>query len=590
MGESGVLQSVEEKNGIGMTEIVATNIISPLGRTTEQNFRAVACGRTALSHYGCRGSFPGPFTAAAFGPESIAELAVEGFTRFESLVISSVEEALSRTDVDTSSDRCLFILSTTKADVEQLGCDPSEDGAYLAPGAAARKIARHLGFVNDPLVVCNACISGVTAQVLAHRLLSAGYYDTAVVCGADCLSDFALAGFSSFKSLSEGECRPFDIERNGLNLGEAAATVVLRRCVDAVQGCLAPEKSWKISSCSLSNDAYHVSAPSPDGDGAFRAINETMTGRDCSALSLLNVHGTATMFNDQMESRAVERAGLSDVPATALKGYFGHTLGASGLLESIISMAAADAGTVPATRGFSQWGVSGRINVSAESRECCTAGVLKISSGFGGCNGAILYSKDGRGCGPAKAGASEAKTLHTVRITPQRVELDGKISETDSACGRVTLDGIYRNHGWDYPRFHKMDSMGKLLFAATELLVSACPFSAEEPGRAVLLFNASTSVLSDRRHIASYSGEAGFFPSPSVFLYTLPNVAVGEIAIRYGIKGETSLMILDGRNDPLMDAVVDATLKLSDAENMITGWLDCPSEDEFIADLKFLSR
>lgn len=554
-----------------MTEIVATNIISPLGRTTEENILSVLAGRTALSRYdGCI-SYPEAFTAAAFSPEQVSEMALDGFTRFESLVIRSVKDALSRTDVDTASDRAIFILSTTKADIEELAADASGDGAYLAPGAAAHKIARHLGFVTDPLVVCNACISGVTAQALAHRLLDAGVYDTAVVCGADCLSAFVLAGFSSFKSLSAVECRPFDIERNGLNLGEAAATMVLHRCEVADGDCT--EKNWKICACGLDNDAYHVSAPSPSGDGAYRVILETMSGQDGTALSMLSVHGTATMFNDQMESRAVERSGLSDVSATALKGYFGHTLGTSGLLESIISMEAADKGTVPATRGFSQVGVSGRISVSTENRACTGADVLKIISGFGGCNGAILYSKD---CGRAqeKPGTACAKILRTVRISSED----------------FSVDEIYRNNGWDYPRFHKMDAMGKLLFAATELLLEECPLTEDESKRAVLLFNASSSVLSDRRHLASFSGSDNFFPSPSVFLYTLPNVAVGEIAIRHGIKGETSLMILDGRNDALMDAVVDATFRASDVKNVITGWIDCPAENDYIADLKLLSR
>lgn len=549
-----------------MTEIAATNIISPLGRTTEENLLSVLAGRSALSHYDGRDSFPEPFTAAAFSPAGTASMAVEGFTRFESLVIRSVEDALSRTTVDTGSDRTIFILSTTKADIEELAAEAEGDGAYLSPGAAARRIARHFGFVTDPLVICNACISGVNAQITADRLLNAGYFDTAVVCGADCLSAFVLAGFSSFKSLDVNECRPFDIGRNGLNLGEAAATVILRRSNG-------DSAAWKICSDCLTNDAYHVSAPSPSGDGAFRAIRKTLDGRDISGLAMVNVHGTATMFNDQMESRAIERSNLSDIPATALKSCFGHTLGASGLLESIISMSAADAGTVPLTRGYSQRGVSGRVSISPENRECRGNGVLKIISGFGGCNGAILYSKDGSPA-QSKPGTAAAKILRTVRITPE----DGG------------LDDIYRNHGWDYPRFHKMDLMGKLLFAATELLLDGCHQVEDEDGRAVLLFNASSSVLCDRRHIASFSGGDGFFPSPSVFLYTLPNVAVGEIAIRHGIKGETSLMILDGRNDALMDAVVNAAFIGSDVGNMITGWIDCPAENEYIADLKLLSR
>ena len=270
--------------------------------------------------------------------------------------------------------------------MEELGAEPSGDGAYLAPGATARKIAEYLGFATAPIVVCNACISAVTAQILADRLIGAGKYDFAVVCGADKASTFTLAGFLSFKSLSSVPCRPFDIDRLGLNIGEAAATIIFSK---------ADGKGWTLAAGSLDNDAHHISAPSPDGDGVRRVVETVLEGFDAAALGCISAHGTATMFNDQMESKAIEAAGLSSVPVSALKGFYGHTLGAAGALETILTMRALDEGWIIPVRGFEEIGVSGKMAICKDWTRTDKTSFLKIISGFGGCNGAAPDDKVG---------------------------------------------------------------------------------------------------------------------------------------------------------------------------------------------------
>ena len=352
-----------------MIEVLGRNIFSPLGADLEQNYRAVRAGESALRLRGDDSGWRGiPDRPVA----SLLEdgFVLEGFSRFESMVISSVSDALSSSGVDPESPKCIFILSTTKADVE---CLEQGDSQYLAPAAAARKVARHFGMVTEPVVVSNACISGVAAQILAARLIETGKYDTAIVCGADAISPFVVAGFSSFKALSPQPCRPFDIERMGLNLGEAAATIILGRSCTAVRdsrserGMTADEKDrWYFLSGALTNDAYHLSAPSPSGEGCYRAIVSALSGFPAEKLAAIGVHGTATMFNDQMESKAIERAGLSGVPLSALKGYYGHTLGAAGVLETVLLMRCLEDGVIPANRGFEEIGVGGKVNIVPE--------------------------------------------------------------------------------------------------------------------------------------------------------------------------------------------------------------------------------
>lgn len=591
-----------------MLKVVSTNIVSPLGRSSQENWRAVMQGWSALRRLENYKGIPLPFVASVFTPEQVEKLAVEGFTRFESLAIRSITEALTHTDLDVHGERTIFILSTTKGDVEELGFVAERDGDYHRPALSARRIAEHVGIGGGAIVCCNACISGVSAQILADRLISAGYYDNAVVCGADLVSSFTASGFLSFKSLSNEACRPFDADRQGLNLGEAAATIVFTRADSLRDG------DWLFERGEMDNDAFHLSTPAPSGEGARKVLEAVMKGRDASELAFVSAHGTATMFNDQMESVAIEKAGLSSVPLTALKGWFGHTLGASGVLEVILGMMAVSESVVLPLRGFREIGVSGKVNLSPELRATDKNSFLKMISGFGGCNAAALYRRVREGMeretapGLEKAAHSMGETapelketahlmgkaapglkeLHRVHILPDGVTLDGRPLPVQSQ-GAGLLSEIYRKYVGDYPKYHKMDALSRLAFLATELLLSRSDVP-QDSGRATILFNRTSSVVADRCHLGSIAKPGEFYPSPSVFLGTLPNIATGEIAIRHGYTGETSFYITDFRDEALMKKVVSSSFSPGGFRSLICGFVDCDRGDSFEADLKILVR
>lgn len=591
-----------------MLKVVSTNIVSPLGMSSQENWRAVMQGRSALRRLENYKGIPLPFVASVFTPEQVEELAVEGFTRFESLAIRSITEALTHTDLDVHGERTIFILSTTKADVEELGFAAERDGDYHRPALSAQRIAEHVGIGGGAIVCCNACISGVSAQILADRLISCGHYDNAVVCGADLVSSFTASGFLSFKSLSNEACRPFDADRQGLNLGEAAATIVFTRADSLRDG------DWLFERGEMDNDAFHLSTPAPSGEGARKVLEAVMKGRDASELAFVSAHGTATMFNDQMESVAIEKAGLSSVPLTALKGWFGHTLGASGVLEVILGMMAVSESVVLPLRGFREIGVSGKVNLSPELRATDKNSFLKMISGFGGCNAAALYRRVRAGMeretapGLEKAAHSKGETapelketahlmgeaapglkeLHRVHILPDGVTLDGRPLPVQSQ-GAGLLSEIYRKYVGDYPKYHKMDALSRLAFLATELLLSRGDVP-QDSERATILFNRTSSVVADRCHLGSIAKSGEFYPSPSVFLGTLPNIATGEIAIRHGYTGETSLYITDFRDEALMKKVVSSSFSLGGFRSLICGFVDCEFVDSFEAELKILVR
>ena len=574
-----------------MVYCIADNILSPLGATTAENYEALRAGRSlthgqsvalhsALTSYASySGRSEDDYVASRFSDEQREKLIINGLTWFESLCYQSVTEALRHCTIDVASPRTLLVVSTTKANIDYLS---AADYATLQPAESARRIASLLGITTPPLVVCNACISGVAALVTAQRMLDCGSYDTAIVVGCDVISHFVVSGFQSLKAMSPEPCRPFDIERIGLNLGEAAATMILSNSLTSHLSPLT-SKVWSIVRGAIRNDAYHISSPSPKGEGCASAIRYVTEGVDSKTLSVLNAHGTATMYNDQMESVAITAAGLSDVPMNSLKGYYGHTLGASGILETIITMHSVAHGELLGTRGFSEIGVSGRVNISAKTlslrdlppKQGDRGGLsfVKVISGFGGCNAAVYCALNA----PSPSQQYTANTYsveHHVRITPPS-----------------DLTEIYKQQIGNYPKFYKMDKLSQLGFIASELLLKQeSPRKEQCADRAVVLFNHSSSVWVDREYAKSITVGDDYFPSPSLFVYTLPNIVCGEIAVRNGYHAETAFYILPNKDEDMMRQILASTFLDETIQSILTGWIDYEDDQHFEAELKLIKR
>ena len=573
---------------------IADNITSPLGTTTGENYEAVKASRSALVHHVGQMGIPEPFCASLFSDEQIKTMHVEGLTRFESLVVSSVRQALEGIPFDISGSDVVFLLSTTKANVELL-----DDGTVSStdfPGESALRICQALGIATTPIVVSNACISGLHAIITGCRLLESGQYAHAIVCGADVLNRFVVSGFQSLKALSDQPCKPFDMERLGLNLGEAAATIVLS---------VEPSKElrpWTIFSGVVRNDAYHISTPSKRGDGAYLCLKEALQGVNINDIAFVNAHGTATMFNDQMESVAIERAGLGDVPVNALKGHFGHTLGAAGVLGTLLSMYSIDDYTVLGTKGFEELGVSGKIRMSSTNEVTEKGCFVKMISGFGGCNSAVVAGRVTSNelrvrSDEVRVRSDEVRVIRgKVRITPESVMLNSQPIE-GLGHGKELLTGLYKKYVNDYPKYYKMDGLSRLGFIASELLLhgergfktETCDKEDATFGQcAIVLFNHSSSICADQQYLESIQDKDNYFPSPSLFVYTLPNIVTGEIAIRNGFHGETAFYILPERDEEVMLQVVETTLLDTNINCMITGWIDFEDDEHFEADLRLI--
>lgn len=613
-----------------MAYITAHNITSPLGTTSAANYQAVASGRSALAHHGSETmGVQQDFTASLMAPEVMAQIQSQwpGMTRFQALVAQSVAAALReraalgaheptaehKTEPKAMVDPDdLLIVSTTKADVALRESVCANTDAIPTPGDSARVVAKALGFRREPLVVCTACTSGLTAIVVGQRMVDMGLCRRAVVCGADEQSRFIVSGFMSLQAMSAIECRPYDIDRQGLNLGEAAATVILERKAPAgLEG-----KLWQTAHGVVSNDAYQTVAPHKAGLGLAIAIegalqtthtgNGAMDGVEQIAqslgLSFVNAHGTATMFNDQMEAKALQKVGLTKVPMNSLKGYYGHTMGAAGVVETIVSMMAADEGLCLGTRGFAELGVSVPIGVDGNHRAVGGHRFLKTLSGFGGCNVAALFGKGNEDEAEGLTCPSGLRIAHSVSIDPKGAMVDGKPVDIDPTLaqgnGGEILTALYRQRVGDYPKFFKMDHLSKLGFLASELILQAeaeaggCEEGGvssrfkERADRAVVFFNRTSSGETDQRYEESIGTG---MPSPALFIYTLPNIVTGEVAIRNQYHGETTFCILAQRDSNLMGMVTQATFANPQTTSALVGWVEYESDAQFCASVALVT-
>ena len=365
--------------------VVSENIISPLGFTTEENFNSLKNNLSGIQPFK-RSALPNLFCASAIDKNVLSgrlnEL-LKSYTFFEQLCILSISNALEKIAFQINHHDTILILSTTKGNVELMRKDkPTDSRLYLHHSAKA--ILNYFQLTTEALVVSNACVSGVSALNLAARLLQKNLYKNAIVCGADVLSSFTLSGFESFKALSEEACRPFDANRNGTSLGEGAASIVLSNI----------EKSEiEILSGASSNDANHISGPSRSGDGLQIAIEKTLKLAENPKVDFISAHGTGTIYNDEMESKALNLCSLQHLPVNSLKGYYGHTFGAAGIIESVVSIESMRQNMMIPTKGFETACEAIQLNIPKSilhsQLDCC----LKTASGFGGSNAAVVFVK-----------------------------------------------------------------------------------------------------------------------------------------------------------------------------------------------------
>ncbi len=253
--------------------------------------------------------------------------------------------------------------------------------------ALSQYLQLRLGLAGPAWTVSTACSSSAKVFADAHRLISAGVCDAAVVGGVDSLCLTTLYGFSSLELVSRRPCRPWDIGRDGISIGEAAGFALLTRYEGG--------SGLALLGYGESSDAYHMSTPHPEGIGARLAMEQALAQAAVGpeAVDYINLHGTATRANDRSEDRAVTTLFGSGVAASSTKGWTGHTLGAAGITEAVVSWLCIEHDLMPGSLNTEQLDPELHCHLLLENERRPVARVLSNSFGFGGSNCALLFGR-----------------------------------------------------------------------------------------------------------------------------------------------------------------------------------------------------
>ena len=353
-----------------------------------------------------------PVAEVKYSNEELAQMAgVPGqpeYTRTTLLGLVAMQEALQQAGIhDLQEEPTGFINASTvggMCDTEKVYfdiIDPAKEGDFLRYidtldcADCTQRIADRIGITGYITTISTACSSSANALMYGGRLIKQGLAHRVICGGTEALTSFTINGFNSLKNIDKQACRPFDHNRNGLNLGEGAAYLVLES--ETLVKRNGSRVLAELSGYCNSNEAFHATAPSPEGDGAYTAMKEAlaMSGRTIDQVQYVNVHGTATWPNDLSEGRALERLfGSQTPPFSSTKPFTGHALAAAGAIEAIYSVLAIQHQLIFPNLNFSE--KMEELSIVPETRLLegqAVETVISNSFGFGGNNASLVISK-----------------------------------------------------------------------------------------------------------------------------------------------------------------------------------------------------
>ncbi|TSE05350.1 beta-ketoacyl synthase [Aquimarina algiphila] len=367
------------------------SIISSLGFDSDTVVKKIKDEVSGISLINDKTLFHNPFYGSVINKTILknkfeALKTEENYTVLEQMMLLSLSKVIEASNI-TIDESVGLIISTTKGNIDVLDKTSDFPKSYAYLSRLGTVLRNHFLFKTEPLVVSNACVSGILSISVAKRLIHENVYKHVFLVSGDLVSKFVLSGFNSFQALSNSICKPYSKDRTGINIGEAIASILITSDTNYLT-----EESVEVLGEATCNDANHISGPSRSGEGLYRCVSAamkeaTVTSKD---IDYISAHGTATIFNDEMEAVAFNRLDFQNIPLNSLKGYFGHTLGSSGLVETIIGMHSLKQNTLFYSKGFTSLGVSKPLQIIEKTKQQQLDIFLKTASGFGGANTALL--------------------------------------------------------------------------------------------------------------------------------------------------------------------------------------------------------
>ena len=388
--------------------VTGMGIISSIGKDLEETRNSLKTGKSGI---GRPKIFKTRHSNLPVGEIGLSNIELEeilnldrhlAYTRASMLGIYAVKQLLNNSGLKGIPADTGFISGTSVGGIDfteryfnefETNVDTRKFIRSQHPGFSTEMMAEYFGLKEFVSTISTACSSSANAIMMGARMIESGRLKRVIVGGSDCLTKFTLNGFNSLMILSENTCRPFDEERDGLNLGEAAAYILLE-ADDCIKG---KKVLGRLSGYGNANDAFHQTASSENGEGAFLAISKALrkAGISATAVDYINAHGTGTSNNDLSESIALQRVFGDNIPAfSSTKAFTGHTLGAAGAVEAVFSLLSLqDQEIFPNLNFRKKMNETGLVPVTELQNKKINS-ILSNSFGFGGNCTSLIFEKD----------------------------------------------------------------------------------------------------------------------------------------------------------------------------------------------------
>jgi 3-oxoacyl-[acyl-carrier-protein] synthase-1 len=402
---------------------IGDGILSPLGATTEDNYQAVRLGKTGIRLFpaGFRG-LSKPVLASLIDPIDLETLAApycgattHQATRYRQAMAAVLESAVTHTVPEfyktelVESHKVAVVFCTTKGDVDSFReLSDQVVKPNLFPWHVAQRLMDELGINGKPFVVMNSTLSGMQAMMTANRLLTKGSpYDFVIVIGVELISPFTMFLLEQAELVGDTLVTPFDTTSDRTNPGESAACAIFVReerflkdkphlkmpvSIKFKAGAFTTEPCGLLNEFQYKND--NDCKEVVEGAAMQRAIRKVLSHESTRNLSFINMHGVGKRVFDNMTSVAIDKAGLRRVPVNCFEANFGHSSGSTSLLDSILAAKSLERKEILPTLGYDAHKVDGRIQVVSSVKPSAKSSFMAVSSGFGGVNAAVLFSRE----------------------------------------------------------------------------------------------------------------------------------------------------------------------------------------------------
>ncbi len=534
--------------------VTGLGVVTPLGATAATTMDALISGTRAMGPItlfdtaGCRSNIGAQITDLRVSDVAPADEA-EGWSRTDAMAVTAAREALAGVDDDVPIDLVLGGTTAGMFETEDVLAKMHRDPAARRP--LEQMLSHPLSATPDRLqgavrrfrrarTICSACSSGANALLVGASWLETGKSERVLAGGADGLCRLTFTGFSCLGALSADPCRPFDVRRNGLNLGEGAAFLLIETEEAARRRGATPIvelRGWAVGA-----EAHHITNPQASGEMAAQVMQAALQRAELapSDIDYVNAHGTATKLNDKMESAAIRTALGHDVPVSSTKGQLGHTLGAAGAVEAAIAAIAIQRGVMPPTVGLEDVDPDCRLHHVTSARQKPLRAVMSNSFGFGGSDAAIVVADpthfdDRRPVAPHRVVVTSAATLGHWGLLDHRADRDYLGEGDGPAGGAIPFEA---SEHLDLGRARRIDRAGRFASASMGAAKAAAGLTDDlHPRFGAIMGAAYGSVDACSAFIHRVYEKGAKFASPAVFPNLLPSSPVAHASIYHRLQG-----------------------------------------------------